>query len=60
MKFNIIISFSKIMSFYIFTTCAALSFEFKDITPIITALPFVAALIGAKQYLDNKKPKQDA
>ena len=55
MKFNITITFSKIMALLILIAVTFLVYVTKDITLFTISIPFISALILGKQAFDSKK-----
>lgn len=55
MRFNIELTFSKIMSFLILATAFVYSLTVKESSVFIAAIPVSAGLLANKQYNDRKK-----
>lgn len=55
MKFNIIVTFSKLMAFLMLILAFAFGFYMKSLIPVSIALPVVAAALGWKQKTDKDK-----
>lgn len=55
MRFNLTITASKLMAFLVLFGALALDLFNKDAKAFMFAIPFITAMIGVKQYLDNKK-----
>jgi len=47
-KVNIEVTLSKVFVFFAFTVASAYSFIYKDPTPLVTAIPSLTVLFGAK------------
>jgi len=59
MNFKITLTFSKMTAIITLIMSFILSIYLKDTTPFITAVPFAAATLGLKQYLDKNKLEID-
>ncbi len=55
MKFNIILTASKLMAFMMLSCAFTLDLINKGNGTFLFAVPFVVTLIGIKQYLDRNK-----
>jgi len=54
MKYNIIVTFSKLTGFVLMLLSFSYSFYTKDSTILFMTLPIVAAMILGKQYFDKQ------
>jgi len=59
MKFNITVTFSKLMALLILLSGLVISIYTKEISVILTCVPIAAALIGWKQQKDNEAVKAE-